>query len=297
LFPEQLEIYRAKTKKWQESVKLAEQSGKNIDVQKPKPPYYDPNSYKRPGVLYMGMISPLLNYTIKGVIWYQGESNTSNGCLYKRLFPAMITGWRKAWNQGDFPFFFVQLANFDVSASASRDWALLREAQTDTLSLPNTAMVVTIDIGEANNIHPKNKQELGRRLALAALAKSYGKDIEYSGPMYKSFNVEDNKIIITLNHSKGLKINGSVAKGFQIASEDRNFVDADAVVTSDDKIKIWNDSIEKPVAVRYGWSNNPENCNLYNSAGLPASPFRTDSWPSVVEEKIKTETKTINAAN
>ncbi len=241
----------------------------------------DQNSgVNRPSVLYNAMIYPLLNYGIKGAIWYQGESNTARAYQYRNLFSTMIKDWRNDWGQGDFPFYFVQLANYKKieSQPAEDSWAELREAQNMALQLPNTGVAITIDIGNAKDIHPKNKQDVGKRLALNALAKTYKKDIPYSGPMYKSMRVEGNKIILDFDHING----GLIAKGnkelqgFSISGKDKKFIWAKAKIVGDEVI-LWNLKIKDPVAVRYAWAANPV-CNLYNAAELPASPFRTDDW-------------------
>ena len=238
---------------------------------------FSPN---RPSVLYNGMINPLLSYGIRGAIWYQGESNAGRALQYRSLFKSLINDWRKAWGQSDFPFLFVQLANFmkRVNEPVDEPWSHLREAQTMALQLPNTGMAVTIDIGDEIDIHPKNKQDVGKRLALNALAKVYGKDIPYSGPLYRSMKVEGNKIVLQFdNTNKGLKIKGNKKlKGFTIAGENKKFVWAKAKIDGD-KVIVSNSKINKPVAVRYGWAPNPD-CNLFNGAELPASPFRTDNW-------------------
>ena len=237
----------------------------------------------RPTVLYNGMIKPLLPYGIRGAIWYQGESNAGRAMQYRKLFKTLINDWREVWGQGDFPFLFVQLANFMPTQSEPSDepWAHLREAQTMALELPNTGMAVTIDIGDAIDIHPTNKQDVGKRLALNALAKVYGKDIPYSGPMYKSMEVEGSKIRLKFsNTDAGLKIKGSKnLKGFAIAGIDKKFVWAEAKIEGEEVI-VSNFKITNPVAVRYAWANNPI-CNLYNGADLPASPFRTDDWKGI----------------
>jgi len=232
------------------------------------------------------MIHPLIPYAIRGAIWYQGESNAGRAYQYRKLFPAMIQDWRKAWGQGDFPFLFVQLANYQPRKPEPADsaWAELREAQTMTLSLPKTGMAVIIDIGEANDIHPKNKQDVGKRLARAALAIAYGKHIPYSGPMYDSMKIEGDAIRLTFKHvDGGLVARGGELKGFAIAGDDRRFVWADAKIDGD-TILVRSDKVAKPKAVRYAWADNPE-CNLYNKADLPASPFRTDDWPGVTADQ------------
>ncbi len=241
----------------------------------------------RPTVLYNGMINPLLPYGIRGAIWYQGEGNADRAHQYRTLFGTLIKDWRNAWGIGDFPFLFVQLANFmDIKSQPADDaWAELREAQTMTLELPNIGMAVTIDIGDALDIHPKNKQDVGKRLALNALAKVYDKDIPYCGPMYKSMKIDANKIRLQFTHTdKGLKIEGSkTLKGFAIAGEDKKFVWAEAKIDGDE-IVAWNSNIKNPLAVRYAWASNPI-CNLYNGANLPASPFRTDDWEGLTYGK------------
>jgi len=230
--------------------------------------------------LYNGMIAPLLNYKIKGVIWYQGESNTGKPLEYQKLFPALIADWRGKWNQGDFPFLYVQLANFmEVKDKPSEsNWAELREAQLKTLAVANTAMAVAIDIGEWNDIHPLNKEDVGKRLALAAQKVAYGdEEVVHSGPIYQSMKIQANKIIITFtNVGSGLIAKGGgELKHFAIAGADKKFIWAKAKIEGD-KVIVWNDDITNPVAVRYGWADNPEGANLYNKEGLPASPFRTD---------------------
>jgi sialate O-acetylesterase len=231
------------------------------------------------------MIEPLIPYAIRGVIWYQGESNAGRAYQYRELFPRLIRDWRKRWNQGDFPFLFVQLANFmSVKDQPAEDsWAELREAQLLALSEPNTGMVVAIDIGDADDIHPKNKQEVGRRLALNALKIAYKQDVVASGPIYASMQTEgDTMHLQFINIADGLFIkNGEDLKGFAIAGEDRVFRWAEATIDGDTVI-LWHPQIKNPVAARYAWASNPI-CNLYNSAGLPASPFRTDDWPGITE--------------
>jgi sialate O-acetylesterase len=234
----------------------------------------------QPVGLYNGMIAPLLNYTIKGVIWYQGESNAGRALEYQKLFPALIADWRAKWKQGDFPFLYVQLANFMEAKDQPTEssWAELREAQLKTLDVANTAMAVAIDIGEWNDIHPLNKEDVGKRLALAAQKVAYGdEEVVYSGPIYQSMKIQDNKIIITFtNIGSGLTAKGDgELKHFAIAGSNKEFVWAKAKIEGD-KVIVCNVNITNPVAVRYAWADNPEGANLYNKEGLPASPFRTD---------------------
>jgi sialate O-acetylesterase len=239
-----------------------------------------------PTALYNGMIAPLINYGIKGAIWYQGESNAGRSYQYRKLFPLMIADWRNRWGEGNFPFYYVQLANFMAKDTEPKDsgWAELREAQTMTLSSPNTGMAVIIDIGEEKDIHPKNKQDVGKRLAQWALNKDYGKtDVEVSGPLYDSMKVEGDSIRIKFTHSEGLQAKGDKLTGFAIAGADKKFVWADAKIDGD-SVVVHSDQVAHPVAVRYAWGNNPT-CDLYNKADLPASPFRTDEWAGVTAGK------------
>jgi len=235
----------------------------------------------QPAVLYNGMIAPLLPLSIRGVIWYQGESNADMPYEYRSLFPSMINDWRNRWGEGDFPFLFVQLSSFGplTTKPVESNWALLREAQTQTLSLPNTAMAVTIDIGDPENIHPQQKKEVGDRLASGAMKLVYGKSkLISSGPQLKSFKIQDNQIILQFNNAEnGLMIIGKKLKYFAIAGADKKFVWADAVIKGN-QIIVSNKLIQNPVAVRYAWADSPVEANLYNKEGYPAVPFRTDDW-------------------
>jgi len=229
-------------------------------------------------VLFNGMIAPLLPFAIKGAIWYQGESNAANARQYQTLLPAMITDWRSRFGVGDFPFLIVQLANYLAVATEPGEsaWAELREAQyLTTQQLPKTGLAVAIDIGAAGDIHPKNKQEVGRRLALNAEAIAYGQPVEYSGPVYRAMTVKDHAIELTFDHlGGGLLAKGGKLQGFAIAGDDKHWVWADAVIQGA-TILVSSPQVHTPTAVRYAWANNPI-CNLYNAAGLPAVPFRTD---------------------
>ena len=237
--------------------------------------------------LYNAMIQPLIPYAIQGAIWYQGESNVGRAYQYRTLFPAMIQDWRTHWGQGDFPFLFVQLANFRKVKPEPGDsaWAELQEAQLMTLKLPNAGMAVTIDIGEANDIHPRNKQDVGKRLGLNALAIAYKQDVAHTGPVFKTVRIEGNEVVLRFtNIAKGLKTpNNEPVKGFAVAGQDRKFVWADAGIDGHTVI-VSSDKIPSPIAVRYAWADNPV-CNLVDSTGLPASPFRTDDWPGVTVDK------------
>jgi sialate O-acetylesterase len=231
-----------------------------------------------PSALFNGMISPLLPFAIRGVIWYQGESNTDRTAQYLDLFQVLIRNWRKEWGQGDFPFYFVQLANYMARQlhPTESSWAELRESQTRALALPNTGMAVAIDIGEAEDIHPRNKKDVGLRLAFNALYGTYGQaDVVPSGPIFRSAKREGSALRITFDHvDGGLVCKGDALCGFTIAGEDGRFVWAEATIDGED-IMVSSSEIDVPRSVRYGWADNPE-VNLYNNAGLPASPFRTD---------------------
>jgi sialate O-acetylesterase len=216
------------------------------------------------------MVAPLIRFPIRGVIWYQGESNGGRGVQYRTLFPALIADWRARWHEGDFPFLFVQIAPYRAADPA------IREAQLLTaLHVPETAITVTADVGDATNIHPSHKRPVGERLALAARALAYGEKIEYSGPLFDSARVDGGKIDLTFTHAEGLNAKGGTAAGFQIAGPDQKFVPASAEISGTTAI-VSSPAVANPQYVRYGWSQVPEG-NLFNAAGLPASPFRTDS--------------------
>jgi sialate O-acetylesterase len=284
-YPKAMEQYQQRVAQWEEAAKKARAEGKPVP-RKPQPPQ-GPGSPHAPGGLFNGMIAPLIPYAITGAIWYQGESNAGRAYQYRKIFPAMIRDWRRNWGQGDFPFLWVQLPNFMAYKAEPGDsaWAELREAQLMTLSLPNTAMAVTIELGEAGDIHPRNKAPVGHRLALAALGTVYGYGIVYSGPVYKSMRTEGRNLRLYFKHVAGGLVakGGPPLKGFAVAGTDRKFyvataeIEGNAVVAS-------SPAVRHPVAVRYAWADNPM-CNLYNAAGLPASPFRTDDWPGITRGK------------
>lgn len=247
-----------------------------------------PNVY--PSLLFNGMINPIIPYGIRGALWYQGESNAGRASQYKKSFPLMISDWRKHWNQGDFPFYFVQLASWianNGNSAKGSTWAELREAQTSTLSLPNTGMAVTLDIGETKDIHPANKKDVGLRLAAIALNKTYGKPGQYSGPVYDKMNIEGNRVVLSFKHAENgllVKDNYGYLKGFEVAGADKKFYYAKADV-KDGKVMVYADSVAAPVAVRYGWADDMPEANLYNKDGLPAVPFRTDNWKGITEDQ------------
>jgi sialate O-acetylesterase len=237
------------------------------------------SAQNQPSALYNAMVAPVINYTIKGFCWYQGEANTARAEEYAKLQPAQIADWRNKWQQVDAPFLFVQLPGFmDYNyLPAESQWAQLRESQLRSLSMPNTGMAVAIDLGEWNDIHPDNKKDVGERLALIAKKLAYGENIVYSGPLYQSATIDGNKIIISFtNTGSGLTISdGDDTAIFAIAGADKKFVWAKAKIDGD-KIIVSNEEVTNPMYVRYAWADNPVNPNLYNKEGLPASPFRTD---------------------
>jgi len=281
-YPSALEVYKKRIAKHQKDVAEAKASGKPVTWREPMPPSGGPGDRNTPSGLYNGMISPLMNIRIAGVIWYQGENNTGNPTLYEKLFPTMIKNWRNEWRQNDFPFYYVQLAGFNTNQTwwggAGINWVLLREAQLKTLTVENTGMAVAADIGDANDTHAKNKQEVGKRLALLALADTYGKDIIFSGPLYKSKEIYKDQIVLHFEHiGSGLRPReGEGLKGFAVSGANKIFFEAHALIQGD-SILLSSAEVTKPVAVRYGWKDYPE-CNLYNEENLPASPFRTDDW-------------------
>jgi sialate O-acetylesterase len=247
----------------------------------PPPPRGITGDSGTPTILYNGMIAPLVPYAVKGAVWYQGETNVGRAAQYERLLPLLIRDWRTRFQSGDFPFLIVQLANYLERRAEPGDseWARLREAQQRvSQAVPNSGLAVTIDIGEAKDIHPKNKQDVGERLALAALATVYGRKLEYSGPVYRRMQVEGERVRLMFDHAGGGLVakGGGSLKGFAVAGEDGRFVWAETSIDGDEVV-VWSPRVKRPAAVRYGWADNPSG-NLYNRAGLPASPFRTDDF-------------------
>jgi sialate O-acetylesterase len=284
-YPKLFDDFSRQLVQWRQDSDKAESEGAPV----PTPPTIPDDPRRSPWRAsgpFNAMIMPLTRYSIRGAIWYQGESNSDRPVQYRKLFPALIRDWRRVWGEGDFPFLFVQLANWGIYAPGM-NWPELREAQLKTLSLPNTGMAVTIDIGDGSDIHFRDKQDVGYRLALAAQAIAYGRDVMYSGPIYQSMAVEDDKIRL---HFKYV-YSGLVAKtlytpgllGFEIAGDDHKFVPGEAKVDGA-TVVVRSESVPHPVAVRYAWAANPW-CNLNNSAGLPASPFRTDDWEETTTNK------------
>lgn len=247
-----------------------------------------PNDF--PSLLFNAMINPLIPFAIRGALWYQGEANADRAYQYRTAFPLMITDWRQHWNEGNFPFYYVQLASFNAGNGNSEQgstWAELREAQTRTLSLPATGMAVTDDIGESNDIHPKNKQDVGLRLAAIALNNIYGKPMEYSGPVYESMSVLGNKVLLTFTHTgSGLMVKDKYGyiRGFEIAGPDHHFHYAKAFLDNN-KVVVYADEVQSPVSVHYAWSDDNGDANLYNFEDFPAVPFRTDQWKGVTDDK------------
>jgi sialate O-acetylesterase len=291
-----------KLKAWQKAASEAKAAGKTPPVrphpptstpQEPLPPDGGPYA---PTTLYNAMIAPLIPFAIKGVAWYQGEANHAEGKAYRTLFGNMISDWREKWGEGDFPFVFVQLAALDKGKGSIQSLPCVRESQLKTLSLPNTGMAVTVDIGNPHNIHPTDKVDVGHRLALAARYVAYDEKLVYSGPIYDAMKISGNKITVTFTQTGSGLIVGSAPwvppgqdplptdklMGFEIAGADHKWVPADARI-EEDAIVVSSPQVPAPVAVRYDWANAPKG-NFYNKEKLPASPFRTDDWPDPIAE-------------
>jgi sialate O-acetylesterase len=274
-YPEAKKRFEEETARWKEASSKAKGEGKP-GPRAPAPPPGPDHPHRASG-LWNGMIAPLVPFAIRGTIWYQGESNASRAWQYATLFPQMIGEWRQAWAQGEFPFLFVQLANFRPEEKTDGvTWAELREAQRRTLSLPHTAMAVTIDIGESGDIHPRNKKEVGRRLSLAAKARVYGLEGVDSGPLFRSESVEGDALRLHFDHAGGLVAKGDLV-GFEVAGEDRRFHPAQARIDGE-TVLVTSPEVPRPVAARYAWADDPP-VSLFNAAGLPASPFTTNDWP------------------
>ncbi len=249
--------------------------GIEFKARPPRPPEGEV-SRKMPSALFNAMIHPLIPGAFRGILWYQGESNAGRHQEYRTLFPTLIRQWRRDFGQGDLPFFFVQLAAWNRTGK-ERTVAGLREAQMEALQLPHTGMAVAIDLGAPDTVHPPNKRDVGRRLALIALAKVYGKEGAFSGPLFREARVEGGKVRLRFDHTEGLTLANSIPNGFEIAGEDRHFVPAEATLEGSE-ILVSAKETPAPVAVRYAFVNYPSPA-LYNGAGLPAAPFRTDRWP------------------
>ncbi len=271
-FKQEIADWEAKTAEWKAN------GSKGRAPRKPRDPRIERH---RPANIYNGELVSTIGYGIRGVIWYQGESNAGRAYYYGTSFPLMIETWREEWDQGDFPFYWVQLADFQAEKDEPGDssWAELREAQSKALALPNTGQAVIIDVGEGRDIHPRNKQVVANRLALLALANDYGYDFAAQSPTYESMDVEDGKVTLTFdNIDQGLyTFDVDEPIGFSIAGEDQKFVWAKAKVTGKNTIEVWSDEVSDPVAVRYAWATNPV-ANVQDRNGLPLTPFRTDDW-------------------
>jgi sialate O-acetylesterase len=277
--------YESALEKWKAATEKAKEEKKN-PPNRPQPPLAPGFSPFNSSSLYNAMIAPLLPFPIKGAIWYQGESNAGKAYEYRTLFTTMIQDWRKAWGY-DLPFFCVQLAPFASGNENGVAWPELREAQLyATTKLPKVGMAVITDVGNKTDIHPKQKQPVGERLALAARAIAYGEKIVYSGPLYKSIKIDGNKAILSFDHvGGGLVAQGEKLTGFTMCGEDKKFHPAEAIIQGDQVI-VSSDMVEKPIAVRYGWANYPV-VNFFNKEGIPATPFRTDDFPYTTMTKKK----------
>ncbi len=287
--PEALkEKQRQLTEEWQKKADEAKAAGKQ-PPQRPRLPNNPMTGNQRPGNIYAGVLNPTVGYGIKGVIWYQGESNAGRAHQYRTLFPAMISHWRDVWQQGDFPFYWVQLADYMAEKPEPGDsaWAELREAQTLTQkAVPNGGQAVIIDLGEANDIHPKNKRDVAERLARIALARDYGMDMAWHSPEFREMKIDGAKAVLTFTEGGGKlrTVDVNEVKGFALCGEDRKWVWAEAKITGPDTIEVSSPAVAAPVAVRYAWADNPV-CNVHSAEGLPLTPFRTDDFPMVTGPK------------
>lgn len=281
------EAYEQALLVWQKEAIAAKKAGQEVPRQ-PAPPNNPMVTQHRPGNLLNGRVHPIMPFAIRGAIWYQGESNAGRAYQYRHMFPLMVQNWREAWGQGDFPFYWVQLADFQAEPAGPSEstWAELREAQTMSVqALPHSGQAVIIDLGEAADIHPRNKAEVAKRLARLALAQDYGVSIVHRSPRYASMETQGNKIVVSFEDRGGgiRTVDKHDVVGFWIAGEDRQWKVAQAKVVDGQKVEVWNDEVAKPVAVRYAWADNPV-CNLFNAEGLPVTPFRTDDWPGITAD-------------
>lgn len=276
-YPERKDAHDAAVAKWETERTAARAANQPFNRARPNNPP-GPGHPSTPTGLFNGMVNPLVPYALRGALWYQGEGNAGRHAEYHKLFAAMITHWRKHFGQGDFPFLWVQLANFKVRNDATgQTWAYLREAQTETLVLPATGQAVIIDVGDPDDIHPANKQEVGRRLSLLARHQVYDLPGDFSGPLFERAQREGPALRVHFVHAdNGLTAGGKPLQAFEIAGPDRKFHSATAVIERN-TVVVRAPEVTEPVALRYAWSNNPE-ANLFNGAGLPAAPFRTDNW-------------------
>jgi sialate O-acetylesterase len=283
-YPQAKADYDRKLADWKVAADKAKADGKSPPPQPPNPDG-QMRGNSRPANIYNGALKPTIGYGIKGAIWYQGESNAGRAYQYRDMFPLMIKSWRDEWAIGDFSFYWVQLADFmaEKPEPADSSWAELREAQTMTMSrLPNTGEAVIIDIGEGRDIHPRNKQDVAKRLGRWALAKDYGIPVQHRSPTFKSMEVRENKAVLTFDFvGSGLyAFDTPEPRGFTIAGDDKKFFNAQAKIIGPNQVEVWCDKVSHPESVRYAWADNPI-CNLYSRDGLPVTPFRTDEWPGV----------------
>lgn len=275
-YPRLKEAYEVNIKAWQTARDEARENGEAFTQRQPRRPE-GYGSRQHPGALFNGMIHPLLPIAVRGVLWYQGENNANRHQEYPELFAGLIKQWRETFRDPELPFYFVQLANLNRETDPERtQWAYMREAQATALSLPNTGMAVAIDIGESDDIHPKNKQDAARRLGLLALSGVHGHDVEASGPVVESIEPGDGVMKVTLQSKSPLVLKYGNGSGFQVAGADRKFYPAKATIENF-QIVVASEEVPDPVALRYAWHNDPE-VSLFNEAGLPAAPFRTDDW-------------------
>ena len=280
--------YDEAIKKWRAEADKAKAAGA-----RPQPSPAVPDAlreYRVAASIYDGMVAPLIPFALRGAFWYQGESNEARAQQYGLLLPAMIKAWRERWGEGDFPFGIIQLPNYrdPKPEPADEPWSFIREAQRRTaLTMRNTGLIVTIDIGEAHDIHPKNKLDVGKRMARWALSEAYGRKITRTGPLLRAAKVSGQKMVLTFDDAgAGLKIgDGDKLEEFAIAGADHKWVWAEAKITGKNQVEVWSPAVTQPLAVRYAFNNNPKRPNLTNESGLPASPFRTDDWPGPTDGK------------
>lgn len=278
-----LKTYETELEQWEKQAAEARETGR-----RPRRPQNVLANQHRPANLYHGRLKPVMPFGIRGCIWYQGESNASRAYQYRDLFPLMIHNWRTDWGQGDFPFYWVQLADFkdEVAQPGESSWAELREAQTMTLDkLPRTGQAVIIDLGEASDIHPRNKQDVARRLARLALSQEYGVDLASQSPRFALAEAKGSKMLVTFRDFQGRlrTVDARELEGFAVAGEDRQWHHAQARITGRNQVEVWSGKVSAPVAVRYGWADNSI-CNLYTDDLLPVTPFRSDNWPGVTQD-------------
>lgn len=277
--------FAAAMEKWKQDAEKAKAAGKT-PPRAPQSPEGWLNGNARPGNIFAGVVNPTLGYGIKGVVWYQGETNAGRAYEYAQLFPFMIEQWRKEWKQGDFPFYWVQLADFMAEKPEPGDstWAELRESQTKTMKLPNTGQAVIIDLGEGRDIHPRNKHDVAARLVRWALVKDYGQNFPYRSPEYKSMEIKDNKAVLTFDTfgTDLYTFDVDEARGFAVCGEDKVWHWAKGKLTGKNTIEVSSEQVAKPIAVRYAWAENPV-CNVYGADGLPLTPFRTDDFPMITK--------------